>query len=162
MTLAEERSPDWRRRRSAALPFAVIGSACVVAGGLAAALTSAVPSEHGAWAAAYLVLVAGVAQLGLGSGQAWLAPRPPSPGLVRVEVGLLNAGNLAVIGGTLCARPHVVDVGGVLLVLSLVLLGYGVRAPGSRSRLLVLHWALTGLLLVSIPVGLVLARTSSS
>ena len=46
--------PRW----SPALPFAALGAASIVAGGLVAAVTAAAPSQHGTWAAAYLVLVA--------------------------------------------------------------------------------------------------------
>ena len=39
-------------------PFGIVGVVRVVAGGLVAAATAPAPTEHGGWAAAYLVLVA--------------------------------------------------------------------------------------------------------
>ena len=40
------------------LPFGIAGVACIVAGGLVAAVTAPAATEHASWAAAYLVLVA--------------------------------------------------------------------------------------------------------
>ena len=56
------------RRRAAAAPFVAIGVLCVIAGGLTAGVTAPAASERSSWASAYLVLVAGVAQVGLGLG----------------------------------------------------------------------------------------------
>jgi hypothetical protein len=50
-------------RCSAALPFVALGAVCVVAGGLVSAASAFAPSEHAAWAAAYLVLLAGALAL---------------------------------------------------------------------------------------------------
>ena len=145
-------------RRSAALPFAAVGAACIVAGGLVAAVSAPAPSEHASWAAAYLVLVAGVAQAALGVGQALLAPRVPSRRTVAVQFTAWNLGNGAVMAGTLAGITSLVDTGGALLVVALLLLS-GVRAS-ERPRTWLL-WAfrlLAAVLLVSIPIGLVLAR----
>lgn len=134
----------------------MLGVAAVVIGGLVAAVTTPAGWVHGAWAAAYLVLVTGVAQVGLFVGQAALATTPPSRTLVGTEVAGWNLGSAAVILGTVAGAPAVVTAGGVLLVICLGLLVYGVR--GGRGggflwpfRLLVL------VLLVSIPIGLVLS-----
>jgi predicted acyltransferase len=70
---------------AAALPFATLGVACVVAGGFVAAVTAPAPSEHGSWTTGYLVLVAGVSQVALGVGQALLAPRASSRRIVAME-----------------------------------------------------------------------------
>jgi hypothetical protein len=150
-------------RKFAAVPFGVLGTGCVVAGGLVAAATAPAPSTLASWAAAYLVLVAGVAQVALGLGQAVLAPHAPSRRRVTLQAGAWNAGNAAVLAGTLTGVPPVVDAGGALLVLGLAALAGAVRGdvrlpersrrwPWYGFRLLVL------VLLVSIPVGLVLAR----
>lgn len=146
-------------RLSAALPFAAVGSAGVVAGGLVAAITASVPSEHGAWAAAYLVLVVGVTQLALGAGQAVLAPGAVPRRRVALELGGWNAGSAAVLAGTLLGAVWLVDAGGALLVLTLALLILGVRGADRRLRgwLLGYH-CLATVMLVSVPIGLVLAR----
>lgn len=144
------------------LPFLLIGTGCVIAGGLVAAVTAANPSEHAAWASAYLVLVGGVAQIGLGAGQARFAPRV-SPRLVAAQLLGWNGGNAAVLAGTLLGVLPLVDVGGGLLAVGLALFVHGAR--GAASRLAGLdRWLLRGyrllvvIVLVSIPVGLVLAR----
>ncbi len=140
-------------------PTFLIGVASIVAGGLVAAFVATDPSENGVWASAYLVLVVGVAQVALGLGQAWLATRAPSQHVVLTELALYNLGNAAVIGGTLLDRTWLVDVGGVLLIAALALyLGAIRRARG--GWVLLVYRLLIALVLISIPVGLVLARLS--
>jgi hypothetical protein len=147
-------------RCATALPFVTIGVACVVAGGSVAAAVAQAPSEHGAWAAAYLVLVAGVSQVGLGIGQALLAPRAPSRRIVAAEVGAWNGGNTAVLVGALLGVTPLVDVGSALLVVTLALLVRGVRGTELRGRWpLYAYRLLVLILLVSIPIGMLLART---
>jgi hypothetical protein len=135
----------------------------VTAGGVLAAVTAPAPSEHTTWAAAYLVLVGGVAQAGLGLGQAMFATRGTSSRLIAAEVAGWNLGNAAVLAGTLLDLTVLVDFGGVLLVVTLGLLARGLRggvSPADRAG----RWLLRGyrllvlILLISIPVGLVLAR----
>lgn len=146
-------------RRAAALPFVLLGSVCVIAGGLVAAITATAPSELASWAAAYLVLVAGVAQVALGAGQAVLAVDTPSGRAVTLRFAGWNVGNALVLAGTLVGLTLAVDVGGVIVVLTLALLIYGIRGASTRPA-----WqrgvfrALIVVLLVSVPVGLVLAR----
>ena len=151
---------DWKFLTA---PFTAAGVGCVVAGGLVAAATAPAPSTHGSWAAAYLVLVAGVAQVALGWGQAALAPRPPARGRVAAQFGAWNLGNAAVLVGTLTGVLPLVDLGGVVLVIGLALLADAVRG-GARHDTRSRRWWLYGfrllvvVLLVSIPTGLVLAR----
>lgn len=149
-----------------AAPATVAGVVCVVAGGLVAALTAPSPTEHGTWAAAYLVLVAGVAQVGLAVGQSLLAPRGPSSRTNLAELVTWNCGNAAVLTGTLAGIAWVVDVGGALLVLALAVVVSTVRRHpvrgGSRRQALARNafQLLVLVLLVSIPIGLWLARHS--
>lgn len=139
-------------------PALAVALASIVAGGLVAAATARNPSEQSTWASAYLVLVCGVATLGLGLGRGFLSPgRPSEPALAR-EFGTWIVGNVLVIVGTLAKLTWLLDLGGLLLVVALALVVVGVRrGPGPR-------WVRAGftflvvLLLVSIPVGLVLAR----
>lgn len=155
--------PGWVRARSgAAWPLVVAGFLGVVAGGVVAAMTGPLHWDHGSWAAAYLVLVAGVAQLVLGIGQAWLASEAPARRRVIGELVAWNVGSLLVIGGTLAARPLIVDAGGVLIIMGLVLFISGVweaTAPVSD----VTRWvrrtyvAIALVILVSVPIGMVLA-----
>ncbi|MGH3322508.1 MAG: hypothetical protein ACRDN9_20500, partial [Streptosporangiaceae bacterium] len=134
----------------------------VVAGGLVAAATAPAPATHGSWAAVYLVLVAGVAQVALGVGQAVLAPTPAPSRLAAGQLAAWNAGNAAVIAGTLLGVVAVVDAGGALLVVALALLVAAVRgAQAGRGWLLYAFRPFVVVLLVSIPVGLVLARAGN-
>jgi hypothetical protein len=136
-----------------ALPFLIVGGACVIAGGFVAAVTAHAPTENATWTSAYLVLVGGVAQVALGVGQAWLTERLPSP---RWLIGEL--GNAAVIGGTVSGVRPVLDAGGALLIVALALLLMAVRATGRTDWRLVLYRSVAAMVLVSIPVGLVLAE----
>ncbi|GEL16365.1 hypothetical protein [Pseudonocardia asaccharolytica] len=149
----------------AQLPFALIGIACVIAGGLVAAVTASAPSQQASWASAYLVLVGGVAQVGLGIGQAVFAPGT-STRLVAAQVIGWNGGNAAVLLGTLLGILALVDVGGGLLVVTLALFVHSVRGAAPRRTGLD-RWLLRGyrllvlIVLVSVPVGLLLARLRS-
>lgn len=140
------------------MPFIVLGAACVVAGGLVAAAVAMDPSQLGSWAAAYLVLVGGVAQVVLGTGQALLASQLPGRRAVAAGLAGWNTGNGAVLAGTLLGATWLADVGGVLLVAVLVLALAGIHgAVRHPAWPLHLYRVLIALLLVSIPAGLVMA-----
>lgn len=142
----------------------VVGVVCVIAGGLVAAVTARNPTEHGTWAVAYLVLVAGVSQVGLAIGQSLLTAPAPAARTRLVELVAWNGGNAAVLTGTLTGTTWVVDIGGALLVVALALVVVAVRAHPvnevGRSRALARRafQLLVLVLLVSIPIGLLLAR----
>lgn len=144
----------------------VAGYACIVAGGLVAAVTGPLGLAHGSWAAAYLVLVGGVGQLTLGWVPGVLG-RPTAGRSAWAVVVAWNAGNLLVLAGTIGGVTLGVDAGSVLLagalVLALVALsGWRGGLPAERPGWIVLlGWAylcLLLLLVVSIPVGIVLAH----
>lgn len=144
-----------------ALPFIALGTISIVAGGLVAAVTAISPTRHATWAAAYLVLVVGVAQLGIGIGQALLAPKTPSSRLITVELLTWDIGNAGVIAGTLMNRVSLVDLGGGLLAISLVLFLLGARGHTGRRRLpLYLYRLLIAIVLLSIPIGLFISRNA--
>lgn len=143
------------------LPAVAIGIACVAIGGLLSAVNSVNPTEHGSWAVAYLVLVLGLAQIALALGQSLLSGSPTPRRVLLVEVLTWNAGGALVLLGTLVGPKGLVDAGGILLVVTLALVARSVRAPGPGPRWhRVLFLALVLVLLVSIPIGLVLSRTS--
>lgn len=127
---------DLLRRWSDARPFVGIGAVLIVTGGMVAAITASNPSESGAWAAAYLVLVAGVSQIALGTGQALLAAEPPPRRVVTAELILWNCANTGVLAGSLLGVEPLIDAGGGLLVVVLalfahrVLLGRGAAGRG--------------------------------
>ncbi len=143
------------RWRSSA-PLLVCGAASIVAGGLAAAVTGPTDWDHGSWVAAFLVLVGGVAQIGIAAGQSELTPSPPTPRFAALECALWNVAGLTVIAGTLLASPLTVTIGSVVLVAALVLATVAVRGAG-RSWLLLPYRALLVLLLVSTPIGIALS-----
>jgi hypothetical protein len=136
----------------------ILGTASIIVGGLVAAVTSPLQLAHGSWAAAYLVLVNGVAQIALGASQAALAAKPSRAAVVG-ELVAWNAGSVAVIGGTLMRLPLIVDAGGLLLVIALAMMIATVRGKAAGPG-----WALWTyrlllvIVLVSIPIGLVLAH----
>lgn len=149
------------------MPWVALGVATTVAGGLVAAVVAHEPTEKPVWASAYLVLVAGLGQVALALGRAVLASRPPDCGALARDFALFGLGNAGVVIGTLTDALWLVDVGGALLVVALGLMVWGVRArAGFSSRpgpawlvgLLWLYRLVVVVLLVSIPVGLVLAR----
>lgn len=146
-------------------PLFAVGALGVVSGGLVAAAIAPAPTEHGSWAAAYLVLVVGVAQIALGSGQALLAPNAPSSRVVALEAVCWNAANALVIAGTITNTHPVVYVGGAVLVAALAMFANAARGatPLVRGKRWPLHVfrALVAVLLVSIPTGLVLATIRS-
>jgi hypothetical protein len=150
---------DPLRHWSHTLPFVGIGTVCIVAGGMLAAITARTPTGSATWAAAYLVLVAGVAQIALGTGQALLAAESPPPRLVTTELIPWNCANTGVLAGTLLDVEPLIDAGGGLLVVVLALFAHRVRGAAGRARRLSSAYRLLVIALsVSIPIGLLLAR----
>lgn len=151
-----------------AAPATLVGVFCVVAGGLVAAFTAPNPTEQGTWAAAYLVLVAGVSQVGLAVGQSLLAAGGLPAWTSRAELVTWNGGNAAVLTGTLVGTTWLVDIGGALLVVTLALAVFAVRGhpvPDEGRRQALAGRAFQFLVLVllpSIPIGLWLARQSGA
>lgn len=146
-----------------AMAFGAVALLCIVAGGLVAAVTGPLHLEHGSWAAAYLVLVGGVAQGALGISQYFLAPKGFIGWKVVAELVAWNAASALVIGGTLVANPWVVDAGGALLVAALALMLETVRGPGTKPGwALWVYRTLVAVVAVSIPIGLVLAHLRAS
>ncbi len=141
------------------VPFASLGLAAVIAGGLIAAATAHAPSETLVWLVAYLVLIVGVAQIALGVGQYWLAGRAPARTRLWVEFAAFNLGNAGVIVGTLIDVAPLVDAGGVLVVVALILFLMGGRGASRGGGLRHLYRILILLLLISVPIGLLLTHS---
>ena len=150
----------WLLRLHAGWPrlrwFGCFGAACIVAGGLVAAASAPARSEVGTWAAAYLVLVAGAAQIVLGVAQAVFSPGRTSAWAVHVQVVLFNVGNAAVVAGTAVGVHWVGDAGSLLLLGALVQSAYAVRSVGGRAA--GLYRVILVVLALSVPVGSVMAR----
>jgi hypothetical protein len=157
--IGAERATDRLVARWPALrPFAFAGSLSTIAGGVTAAITGPTGFELGPWLAAFLVLVGGVAQIALGIGQAWLSDEPPSPASLRAEVITWNVGMAATIAGSLLAAPAVTTLGGVVFAVALCVFLRSVPRSGASPRWarLLYRW-LVAVVLLSTPVGLVLA-----
>lgn len=140
-----------------ALPFFVAAAVAVTAGGVLAAATASVTTQKLAWATAYVVLVGGVAQAGLGAGMGWLAQRA---GMRMAWIGfvLFNAGNIGVLAGQLAGIIALTFAGGALLVAALVVIVVATRGGGRRHPVLLWGFrAIVVILAVSIPIGLLLA-----
>lgn len=148
-------------------PWLTLGVVTVIAGGLIAAVVAQDPTEKPVWASAYLVLVAGLGQVGLALGRTMLVSHPPTYAAVNRDFSVFAVGNAGVVVGTLTDAVWLVDLGGALLVIALALMVWGVRGgaevashrpPDWLVALLWIYRVLVVVLLVSIPVGIVLAN----
>lgn len=112
--------PAWQRKL--ARPFAIVAALSVIVGGLIAAVSSPLGWPHGSWAAAYLVLVGGVAQSALIAGRLTLAgDRSEERGSRLWPLCVLwNVATLLVIGGTLGESFVLVLAGSLGLLIVLV------------------------------------------
>jgi hypothetical protein len=138
-------------------PLVAAGIACVLLGGLVAAATGPLDLVKGSWLAAYLVLVCGAGSYAVGAAQTRATSRLlPLPAVATQATGWAM-GNAAVIAGSLAGVPAVVDAGGALLAIALLIaLTY---ARNLQHRLLRRAYRLALVaFLVSIPIGLVLAH----
>ena len=139
------------------LPFVLVGVVGIVAGGLVAAVSRPLGWDHGSWASAYLVLVVGVAQIGLGAGQAAFATSTVPKSRIQAQLALVNGASALVIGGTLLDSPITVTVGCALFVAALVLFASSAATGGVERSFRLLYVALLVLLIVSTPVGIALS-----
>jgi hypothetical protein len=152
--LAEALLHRWRAIR---LPL-LIASAGIVVGGVVAACSRPLGLTRGSWLAAFLVLVAGVAQIALNVGQVWLAEVLPSPASVRAQTIAWNGGVAATIVGNLTALIFVTAVGGFGIVVALALFLAAVHEGSGAPRWVRLSYVtLAATVLLSTPVGIVLA-----
>ncbi|KDA04551.1 hypothetical protein DC31_06080 [Microbacterium sp. CH12i] len=142
--------------------FVFIGTAWVIVGGLVAAMTGPLSLEHGSWAAAYQVLVAGVGQVALGVAQSVVAPARPSRRVLTAQLLTWNLGSVAVLGGTLTHTPLVVDAGGVLLLVALALMIRTIRGGTGPTWARWTYRIIVAIIVVSIPIGLILAHLRAS
>ncbi len=152
-TLSAEIGTAWWRT---IVPMVILGSGSIVGGGLVAAVTGPTEWANGSWVAAFLVLVAGVAQLGLAAGQVAFGSLP-SPQVGIIKAVLWNIGCVAVIIGTLATSPITVAFGSVPLLAVLVVSLVASRGVTRWPMTALLYRALLGVLTVSIPIGIALA-----
>ncbi|GAB3038856.1 hypothetical protein GCM10027052_18180 [Parafrigoribacterium mesophilum] len=142
-----------------AIPFLILGGVSVIAGGVLSAAAAPAPSYTASWAVAYIVLVAGVAQLVLGLGQAQLASHQPPGRVVAAEAVAFNLAHVAVLLGTIIGAAWMVDIGAALIVVALGLFIWSVRGASAGNR-----WMLYGfrvmilIVLITTPIGVVIAN----
>ena len=146
-------------------PGLVAALICTIAGGLISAVSAHAPSQPASWAAAYLVLVCGMATLGLVMGRGLLSGEAPGGRRLLAEFAAWMLGNALVIIGVLSSNPWIVDAGSIFLVGALALVVRGVLGGGARSnessasRWMRRIFAFVVLvLLVSIPIGMLLSH----
>ncbi|MDO5739650.1 MAG: hypothetical protein Q4P07_05830 [Ornithinimicrobium sp.] len=141
----------WRALR----PFAAVALLAVVVGGLVAALTGPLSWPDGSWAAAYLVLVVGVAQLVLAAGRIWL-PEHLTARRSRLwaELAAWNLGSLAVLAGTMGESVWAVALGSLLLLAALASWAEAARRPRHGHRTVAAGYLLfLAFLILSVLVG---------
>lgn len=132
----------------------LLGIGSVLLGGLLAAITGPLRIEAGSWLAAYLVLVAGVPQVAF----AVVPSRVETSRLAWIQVACWNVGNVLVIVATLVGFPWGVDLGGIVLCGGLWLAWRAVWHRDRTGFALVAYRGVLLVLLVSIPVGALLAH----
>ncbi len=154
-------APDVRRRWIRNAPFLIIGTAGMIAGGFVAAVAGAVDWGHGAWTAAFVVLVVGVAQVILGLAQAVLAPVLLTGTKVALQCTLWNLGCAGVIAGTQISSPVVVAIGSILFLAALAMSELTVRShselSGTPATLLNVYRVLLVVLFISVFIGIILS-----
>ena len=139
--------------------FIILSFLAICAGGVLAAFTARKPTRFIMWLTAYLVLIVGVAQLGLA--YSWLELNLHTGWITVFAFIVYDFGNIAVIlgralkGQTKWAK-YFVYKGGVLLAVSMAILLYGAHGV-ALSWTSVLFYALTIIILVSMPIGLMLS-----
>jgi hypothetical protein len=138
--------------------FLASAGVLIVAGGGVAAVNSAAPFGHGSWLAAYLVLVGGVSQIVLRTGQLALGAPRLTRAVPPTQLVLWNLGSLAVPAGVLADVSLLVTAGSVALLAALALfaVGAGGMRRDARARS-ALYLAIVVGLAVSVVVGSALA-----
>jgi len=139
--------------------FVVLGVLSIAAGGIVSAIFAHEPGRFVMWAAAYLVLAAGLVQVALGFLLKHLAPQNMERNLYTA-VMLYNVGGLGVIAGTALKTslvgPTVLVLADAMFLLALLTIAYSVRTI-RRSILLAFLYILLAVLFVSTLVGLFLS-----
>lgn len=143
------------------VPFAIVGTLAILAGGSIAAAARPAGWDQGSWAAAYLVLPAGLGTWVGGLALGFLPDRRAGTAAPEVRAPwFLTAwvlGNTGVLVGNLLDLPLVLGLGalvllGVLIASALVLRSVGSSGPWLRAYLIGVV-----VLVVSVPIGLLLS-----
>lgn len=143
------------------LIFGLVGMLAVASGGLLAAFSARKPSRLAAWASSYLVLVAGLLQVGIGASLYYLV-KSSAAWLTILAFIAFNLGNAGVLLGTVLKNRSgkyriLVDIGGGLLAISMILLLILVHGAAMSWQLLAFY-IIVAIILVTMPIGLILSR----
>lgn len=136
--------------------FYYTGVLFVVGGGMVAAVTAPLGVYRGSWLAAYLVLVCGVAQAAIGRAQEGLPRDRVRLAVWGWQYACWNAGNALVILGTMRQWLLPIYLGSALL-LGVIVMALWLLRNGLTQLWGWAYAAMLVVLLVSIPVGLLLA-----
>lgn len=155
------RNVNQNKKPLVALFFAAFGIDAIISAGLLAAFTAHSPSQFYSWTTAYLVLVVGILQIGF-SISLYVLAKVSSSKLIILAFILYNLGNFCVIFGTALKdvtdnHTLVVDLGGLLIVVTMLLFMFIARVA-IKSWLKIFFYTLVGIILISVPIGLILAR----
>ena len=159
-------APEIRLRWTTSLPFVVIGTVGIVAGGVAAAVTGPTDWSNGSWRrfdeAGHRGRWIDVhPRVDRRFRQAALAPNLPSRGLVLGQCVTWNVGSAGVIIGTLVDSPALVSAGSAVFLVAVALAAFAARGHSGltgRARVFLLAFrVLLVVLLVSTPIGIVLS-----
>lgn len=150
------------------VPSLIAATVLIIAGGLISAFNSAAPFDRGSWLAAYLVLVGGVAQIGLTFGRDLIGPPLTRMAALRLLV-LWNFGSIVVPLGVLADIGLIIGLGSLALIAALWLSVRGIRRPavattvdadqwpgGTSSWLVAGYVGLVAMLALSVAIGGVL------
>ncbi|WP_313814579.1 hypothetical protein [Glutamicibacter sp.] len=143
--------------RSATRTGVTIGILCVITGGLISAVTGPLDLDKGSWAAAYLVLVAGVVQYVVSMQEQLLNAPPRGSSILWLRTLLWAVGNTLVIAGALLEFQWLIIVGGAVLVFVLLMC----LAHSRGAKRTALAWCARVVYLVvilSVPIGVFLAQ----
>lgn len=140
--------------------FTLLGILAILAGGILSAFSAKKPSRQTAWASAYLVLVVGLAQAVIGI--ILYAINTDSAFWVVLAFVAYNLGNASVLVGTIGRYRNksyrkLVDIGGVLLVISMIALLVAVHRAAMSWQLVVLYVIMLTII-VTMPIGLILSH----
>ncbi|TXG76232.1 hypothetical protein E6Q11_05010 [Candidatus Dojkabacteria bacterium] len=142
--------------------FSCLAILAIIAGGVVSAFSAKKPTRFMMWMTAYLVLIAGIVQIGLIFGWYLLDIAFTAP--VIIAFILYNLGNISVIIGRAMKGKkswarYAVYAGGVALGIAMIILGI----QSMTVELSVTHGVLLAyiaVILITMPIGLVLSARS--
>lgn len=129
--------PGSPRPRDLLAAFFAVGLVHLLAGAVAGVAGAVSGDRELHWLALHLLLLGGISQFVLGAGQffvcAFLATDPPPRRLIAAQLASWNAGTVMVAVGDPAGMPALVEAGGGLIAVGLVMFALGLRRMERRS-----------------------------